>query len=101
MEFIVKKRLPAVYTELYEVNASDADEAERKVNGGSGMLTSRAFEVISPDDVKLGYVAEVLDNPDQLGVLVSNAPSSVDFLNGRFLDMPGKGEQRAIQFMDY
>lgn len=96
--FKVVRKLPALYTEIWNVDAADAEEAKRAITGGRGQCINRVFTTTPRMPSQTYYSLEVTTatdlDQDPRSVAVENQR---EFMNSIFCDCPGSELQRAVQ----
>lgn len=103
--FRVIRRIPAVYSEVYETDASTPEEAERALVGGRARCKLRSFTTTPRTSQPAGFPTLVLaeGEPARAGSFVYpdvEIVRSQEFMNAVFPDTPGGDLQRVVQELD-
>ena len=103
--FRLIRTLPAVYQEIYEADAADAEEAERALSGGRAQCKLRQFCTRPNSPQPAAFRTTVLEEgapPPSNDFPVASGPSGSPptFNNAYFPHPPGQDLQQVIQVMD-
>lgn len=103
--FKVIKRLPALYREVYEVDAASKDEAERAIVGGQGQCRHRSFLTTprhaQPAGMTLVVLAEAELPPNDSDFLHPDVEmDNSGFMNALFATTAGHASQYVEQRID-
>ncbi len=99
MRFKIVREVAARYVEVHELDAVDAEEAERGFKSGQTRCTRRAFETtpgrsFSPLRVLQEHEDEGFPDFEYPAGQTENMAA---FNNARFVDLPGLDHQRVVQ----
>lgn len=97
----VVKQLPAIYTEMYEVDAGSEEEASNAVKSGKVKCSRRAFETTPKTAQPAGFPLRVIDELVPVQEIDGRLPSydlPSEFNNARFMTQPGNDAQYVAQY---
>lgn len=99
----VVRKIPAVYVEVYEVDAGSEEEATRSVEGGKVRCERRSFTTTPGSMQPAGYPLGVFDELTPISEDVpseSQAELPSEFDNARFTTRPGQNLQHVMQHVE-